>query len=376
MQIAFIDLRRLNERFDIANAVSAVLQSGTYLHGVEVDSFEKEFARYTGTDHCVAVANGLDALRLTLRAWISLGLIANGDEVLVPANSFVASALAVTECGLRVRFADVSPITSNVTVGTVEKALTQRTRVVMPVHLYGQIADIERIKNLCVTRNLLLLEDAAQAHGARISSNHAGSFGNAGAYSFYPTKNLGALGDAGCVVTNDESLAMRVRSIANYGSSRKYWHDHLGTNSRMDEMQAAVLRLKLRNLDDDNARRREIAQRYRERIKNARVTLPSPPQHAESHVWHIFALAVPAREDLMRYFHSRGIQTNIHYPCVIHQQPAYDGYRDVRAPIAERLQHETLSLPISPVMENAQVDYVTEAINEWQAAAIVSKSGT
>lgn len=374
MQIPFIDLRKINDRFDIPAAISKVLRSGTYLFGAEVRSFEEEFAEYTGSTHCVALASGLDALRLSLRAWMSLGLLAPGDEVLVPANSFVASALAVTDCGLRVGFIDVSPITFNVTLEAVEQALTKCTRAIMPVHLYGQIADIERIRDLCTSRNLILLEDAAQAHGARLSGRHAGAFGHAGAFSFYPTKNLGSLGDAGCVVTNDETFAMRVRSIANYGSSQKYRHEHLGTNSRMDELQAAVLRLKLKVLDEDNARRRAIAERYHAHIASTRAALPVRPREEASHVWHIFALTISDRNDLARHLQYRGIQTNVHYPCVIHKQPAYGKWQHVCTPTAERLQHQTLSLPISPVMDDAHVDYVATAIDEWSRSGYTSKS--
>ena len=366
MQIPFIDLEKINDRFPIAETVSRVLKSGRFILGAEVEAFEREFATYTGASHCVALANGLDALRLTLRAWVSVGLLELGDEILVPANSFVASALAVTESGLSVRFVDVSPITFNVTAETVLAAITERTRAVMPVHLYGQIADIERIRSLCLSKRLLLLEDSAQAHGARTANGCAGAFGDAGAFSFYPTKNLGALGDAGCMVTNDPVLAERVRVIGNYGSSQKYRHEFFGLNSRMDEMQAAILRLKMERLDRDNDRRREVGRRYRERIRNPLIGVPAEPAEPRSHVWHIFAVTAPHREALAQYLAAKNIQTSVHYPCAIHQQPAYAAYAGhVEAPVAEQLQQQVLSLPISQVMDDDQVDHVVDALNEW-----------
>ena len=361
MNVPFIDLLRVNARFAISDAIARVLRSGYYLNGAEVEAFEREFAEYVGTTQCVALANGLDALRLCLRAWISLRRLALGDEVLVPANSFFASALAATESGLSVRFVDVSPVTFNVTA-----AITERSRALIPVHLYGQLADIERVRSLCRTANILMLEDSAQGHGAREASGCAGAFGDAGAFSFYPTKNLGALGDAGCIVTNDSSLAARVRALANYGSSRKNHHEFFGANSRMDEIQAAILRLKLGTLDGDNERRRQIARRYREAIRNPLVNVPAESVHAPAHVWHIFAVTTIFRENLSLYLAGRDIQTSVHYPCTIHQQPAYLSAVDrPNLPVSERLQHEVLSLPISPAMESDEVDYVIETVNAW-----------
>ena len=366
MNVPFIDLLRVNSRFAIADTIARVLKSGYYLYGAEVEAFEREFAEYVGATQCVALANGLDALRLCLRAWISLGRLTLGDEVLVPANSFFASALAVTESGLSVRFIDVSPVTFNVTAETVDAVITDRSRALIPVHLYGQLADIERIRSLCRSANILMLEDSAQAHGARTASGCAGAFGDAGAFSFYPTKNLGALGDAGCIVTNDGTLAARVRALAHYGSSRKNHHEYFGANSRMDEIQAAILRLKLGTLDGDNDRRREIARRYREAIRNPVVNVPAESPHAHAHVWHIFAVTTMFRESLSLYLAERDIQTSVHYPCSIHQQPAYLSAVDrPNLPVSERLQHEVLSLPISPAMESEEVDYVIETVNAW-----------
>ena len=351
MHVPFIDLARINARFDtdLAAAYSRVLKSGRYLFGPETASFERAFAAWNGSTHCVTLANGLDALRLTLRAWMSLGLLAPEDEVVVPANSFIASALAVTECGLRVRFSDVSPDTFNMTVASLAAALTLRVRAVMPVHLYGQLAEIEPIRQLCRGKGLLLLEDAAQAHGARSGSTRAGCFGHAGSFSFYPVKNLGALSDAGCVVTEDPALAERVRVLGNYGSSRKYEHYFCGLNSRIDELQSAFLSVKLKRLDRDNARRRDIARRYRERLSSHFLRVPPEPPDPDSHVWHLFVITSPYRSSLRRHLEALNIETVIHYPRVIHEQPAYFGHVDrVDAPIAERLQHEVLRCPSVP----------------------------
>ena len=366
MRIPFIDLRRINARFAIADAMAGVLDSGQYLFGSEVDSFEREFATFVGAAHCVGVANGFDALRLTLRAWMTLGVLAPGDEVLVPANSFIASALAVTDCGLKLGFMDVDPQTFNVTAETAAASRTERTRALMPVHLYGQIADIEGIEAMCRAENLLLIEDAAQAHGAKVADRRAGAFGNAAGFSFYPTKNLGALGDAGCMVTDDLALADRVRAIANYGSSQKYRHEFEGLNSRMDELQAAILRMKLRQLDQDNSRRREVAMRYRARIRHPLIGVPAMPADPNSHVWHIFAMTSSYRENLARHLEKSGIETIVHYPCAIHEQPAYRSLTgDVHMPVSERLSHQVLSLPMSPVMETCQVDHVIDVVNSW-----------
>lgn len=371
MRVPFIDLLGVNARFhrEFGNAQSRVLRSGWFIRGQETAAFEREFGAWNGSARCVCVANGLDALRLVLRAWIALDRLAPGDEVIVPANSFIASALAVTDAGLRVRLADIDPTTHNVSVDTVLAALTPRTRVVMPVHLYGQLADVERIRSLCQVRQLLLLEDAAQAHGAATAGAHAGTFGHAGAFSFYPVKNLGALGDAGCVVTDDPVLAERVRMFGNYGSAAKYEHSFQGFNSRIDELQAAFLRIRLAALEDDNARRRAIANRYCEEISHPLVGTPKIPASATSHVWHIFVVTTPRRADLIEHFASNGVEVMIHYPKAIHRQPAYaEVLAESDVPNAERLQHEVLSLPMSPVMTEEQVDHVIATVNGWPAS--------
>jgi len=379
LRVPFLDVQRINARFqrEFDEALSRVSRSGRYLFGAETEAFEREFAAWNGSTHCICVANGLDALRLTLRAWISLDKLVPGDEIIVPANSFIASALAVTDSDLQVRFADVNAETFNVTVDTVSDVLSQKTRAIMPVHLYGQCADIERIRSLCGAKDLLLLEDAAQAHGARMGPRRVGTFGDAAGFSFYPAKNLGAMGDAGCVSTDDSSLAERVRLLGNYGATRKYVHDFCGSNSRIDELQAACLRIRLRYLDNDNTLRREIARRYCGEIAHPLVTVPALPPDPESHVWHLFVIRTSHRASLVRHLEAHGIETLIHYPSVIHQQRAYLGrVGDASAPVAEQLQHQVLSLPISPVLEHRQVDHVIDAVNRWPVPDPPSGNGS
>ncbi len=369
IRVPFLDVAGINSRFrdEFAEAQARVLQSGWFLRAAETRAFESEFAARTNALHCVLVANGYDALRLALRAWISMRRLEAGDEVIVPANSFIASALAVTDAGLQVRLADVDPATFNVSAASVAAVMTSRTRVVMPVHLYGQLADIEPIRALCAKNSLLLLEDAAQAHGARLGAAGAGTFGAAGAYSFYPAKNLGALGDSGCLVTADPALAERVRMLGDYGSTAKYEHELRGVNSRTDELQAAFLRIKLQRLDQDNDRRREIALRYRAAMSHPLVAAPRTPSDPSAHVWHLFVVTTPHRASLVQHLEACGIGTMIHYPKAIHRQPAYGDLfaRLSPPPVAERLQHEVLSLPISPVMTDDQVEAVVSAVNSW-----------
>lgn len=368
IHVPFLDLARIHAGMqrDLDEAFARVARSGRYLQGPETAGFEEEFAAMCDARHCVGVANGLDALRLCLRAWISNGRLEPGDEVVVPANSFVASALAVTESGLDVRLADVDPDTCNVTAATIADALTARTRVVMPVHLYGRLADPDAIRELCRARGLLLLEDAAQAHGARAASGCAGSLGDAAGFSFYPAKNLGALGDAGALVSNDESLAARVRVLGNYGAAQKYIHEYRGTNSRIDELQAALLRVKLRHLAAQNERRRAIAARYRAGIGHPLVRLPAAATPASAHVWHLFVVVTPDRAGLAAHLAANGIETLVHYPRAIHAQPAFRAHANkAPTPVADRLQHEVLSLPMSPALTDFEADRVIDAVNRW-----------
>lgn len=366
--VPFLDLRGVNARFsaEMEAAMRALLESGRYLMGDENRRFADEYASWTGAMHCVPLANGLDALRLALRGWTTLGRLAPGDEVVVPANSFIASALAVSEAHLEVQLADVDADTFCVTSETIQAAMTRKTRAIMPVHLYGHLSDPGSIRSLCAGAGLIMLEDAAQAHGASVGGRRAGTFGDAGAFSFYPSKNLGALGDAGCLVTDDPELAARVRMLGNYGAPRKYEHEFRGTNSRMDELQAAVLRIKLARLDADNARRREIAAQYLARIDHSQVRLPLAPNDAHAHVWHLFVVCVDKRASLVDHLAAHGIETLIHYPASIHHQPAYrEALSKARCPVAERLERLVLSLPMSPIMTDAQVTRVVNAVNSW-----------
>ncbi len=370
--VLFYDLRAVNARHEreFVDALERVNRTGRYLLGAEATRFEGEFAVAVGCAHAVAVGSGLDALRLVLESWITLGRLRPGDEVVVPGNSFVASALAVTQAGLIPRLADVARATRNLDAATLPAAVTPRTRAVMFVHLYGSTAGVEGIRQACASTDLLLIEDAAQAHGARTASGAAGAIGDAGAFSFYPGKNLGALADAGCVVTNDRHLAERVRVLANYGSHEKYVHEFAGTNSRMDEFNAAALSVRLRHLERDNEIRRAIAARYVAGIQNPLITLPSMPENPMSHVWHQFVVECDHRPSLLTHLASRKVGCLIHYPVAIHRQPPYVDAAVAAGglPQVEALCAHVLSLPISPVMPDGDVERVIAAMNEYRGA--------
>lgn len=374
--VPFMDLNAVNARHGQAlqQAANRVIGSGWYVGGTEVSEFEQAFAHYCGVQQCVGTGNGLDALTLILKAWLAQGRLQLGDEVLVPANSFIASALAVTASGLNLKLLDPNPHSFNITAQQVENALTQRTKVVMTVHLYGQLADIQALQQLCQARGLLLIEDAAQAHGAHINGQRAGSWGDAAAFSFYPAKNLGALGDGGAVVSSDSNLIHLVRQLGNYGSDEKYHHPLLGVNSRLDALQAAFLQVRLPYLDQDNSHRQQIAQDYLQQIHNPHVQLPTAATQPTAHVWHIFALTSRYRQQLQQHLTQQGIATGIHYPLPIHRQVAYLTQADLKQaptatnlvlPISERLAAEQLSLPISPVQSDQQTQQVIAAVNSF-----------
>lgn len=369
--VPFYDVRAVNARFEkeFAAALARVNGSGWYLRGEETRKFEDLFGQFLGVQHVVGVASGLDALRLILEAWKLLGKLKPGDEVVVPANSFIASALAVTHAGLVVRFADVSPDTFNLTPEGIERVRSDRTRVVLLVHLYGNAQDARAVQVRCAELGLLLLEDAAQAHGAEVLDVRAGAIGDAGAFSFYPTKNLGALGDAGCVVTQDSETAETVRMLGNYGSREKYLHAFAGYNSRIDELSAAFLSIKLRVLDQDNVRRRAIAYQYATEIRNSAILLPRLPQHPAAHVWHLFVVRTEFRRQLILHLDAHGVDVLVHYPCPIHLQEAYRDEAGLRTacPISEALSRSVLSLPMSPVLAQEQVERVINAVNVWKA---------
>ncbi|MCF0188400.1 MAG: DegT/DnrJ/EryC1/StrS family aminotransferase [Bacteroidaceae bacterium] len=364
--LPFLDLKAVTASHgeEIREAVISVVDSGWYLLGERVGQFERDYAQYIGTRHAIACANGLDALTLMLRAYVEMGCLHEGDEVIVPANTFIATVLAITQNGLNPVFVEPDAGTLNMDLEQLERSITPRTRAIMLVHLYGRLTYTERIAELCRCHDLLLFEDNAQAHGCTYGSQRTGSLGDAAAHSFYPGKNLGALGDAGCITTDDDALAEVIRSLANYGSSRKYVFRYSGRNSRMDEIQAAVLSVKLRYLDADNDARRDIANIYYNNIKGA-VRLPRRLPDAEN-VYHLFPIFCEDRRqrDLLRdKLQSRGIQTLIHYPIPPHRQDCYKQYSHLSLPVTERLADTELSLPISPVMTCGQALEVCECIN-------------
>jgi dTDP-4-amino-4,6-dideoxygalactose transaminase len=362
--VPFLDLRAatLELREEIDAATARVFDSGSFLLGKELEAFEDEFAKYVGVRHCIGVGNGLDALHLSLRA---LG-VGPGDEVLVPSNTYIATWLAVTYAGAKPVPVEPDERTYNIDPARLEAAITNRTKAVIPVHLYGQPADMDAILGIAKTHKLWVLEDAAQAHGARYKGNRVGGIGDAAGWSYYPGKNLGALGDGGAVTTNNSELAERIRSLRNYGSVVKYFHEIKGFNSRLDEIQAAVLRVKLRHLDDWNDRRRKVAAFYIRELGNFNLTLPSVPDSAEP-VFHLFVVRSKRRDDLQRHLKSAGINTLIHYPLPPHLQAAYSdlGLTPGSLPISERIHAEVLSLPMGPQLSESQAATVVRAMREF-----------
>ena len=366
--IKFLDLKAINETYEpeLSSSIMRAMHSGWYLLGEENKAFEQEWSNYLGVSHAVLCGNGLEALVLILRAYKLLKGWADGDEVIVPANTYIATILAIREAGLTPVLVEPSLNDYNIHADECKRALTQRTRAIMAVHLYGRISsDIGDLQQLSADNNLILIEDAAQAHGAMWQGRRAGAIGNAAGFSFYPGKNLGAMGDAGCVVTDDTELANTVRTMANYGSSTKYVNELEGINSRTDEVQAAVLRVKLPRLDQDNAHRREIAQAYIRGIKNPMIVLPAWPEDEQSCVWHVFPIRCPEREALQAYLREAGVQTLIHYPIAPHKQQALSGLEHGPLPITQRIHNEELSLPISPIMTMEEAEYVIRLLNKF-----------
>lgn len=349
---------------EITTAVNQVLHSGWYLQGEHIALFEKNYAQYIGTKYCVTCGNGLDALCLILRAYIELGLLKEGDEVIVPANTYIATILSITENHLIPILVEPDINTLEIDEQLIEQAITPRTRAIMLVHLYGRCAYTAFIGDICKRHNLLLLEDNAQAHGCHFGNNRTGSLGNAAAHSFYPGKNLGALGDAGAVTTDNEQLAQTIRSLANYGSTRKYEFSFKGKNSRMDEIQAAVLNVKLTYLDKENQRRKQIAKAYLEGINNPQITLIK--DNDRDNVYHIFPILCPSRNRLQQYLKDNGIETMIHYPIPPHQQEAYKEWNKQHYPITEFIHHQELSLPCNPTMTDEEVYQIIDSINMYQ----------
>jgi dTDP-4-amino-4,6-dideoxygalactose transaminase len=370
VEVPFLSLKAVNARHadELKAAAARVIDSGWYVLGEEVAAFEREFAAWCGVRHAIGVGNGLDALALLLRGYMELGRLAEGDELIVPGNTFIASFLAISANRLVPVPVEPDPSSFNLDPARVAAAIGPRTRAIMAVHLYGQLADMPALRALADRHGLLLIEDAAQAHGAACDGRRAGSFGDAAGFSFFPAKNLGALGDAGAVTTDDDALAQCVRALRNYGSEVKYRHELRGTNSRLDELQAALLRVKLKYVDEDTRLRRHVAARYLDGIRHPRIVLPFAPRE-EAHAWHLFVLRCRQRDALQRHLLACGIQTQVHYPVPPHRQPAYAGLPDVHLPLTERLHQEVLSLPLDPTLSDAQVERVIAAVNAFRCPA-------
>ena len=362
--IKYLDLKQINDQHDadIRQAVDEVLRSGWYLRGEATARFERHYADFIGTRFCVGCGNGLDALSLILRAYIELGVMKEGDEVIVPANTFIATVLAITANRLVPVLVEPDAETLQIDEHLIEQAVTPRTRAVMIVHLYGRCAYTEGIHELCRQHGLKLIEDNAQAHGCHYGNRRTGSLGDAAGHSFYPGKNLGALGDSGAVTTDDEQLACAVAALGNYGCSKKYVHDMEGRNSRIDELQAAILDVKLRHLDDDNRRRQQIAASYMDKVKNPSIHIPMCERES---VWHIFPVFSDARNELQTYLKVNGVETQIHYPLPIHKQRCYESLSACSLPVTERLCNTELSIPCNQSMTDQEVKDIIALLNSF-----------
>jgi dTDP-4-amino-4,6-dideoxygalactose transaminase len=367
--VKFLDLQKINlaHEAELQEALNQVLLNGWYIRGKFHDEFESKFANYCGTSRCVGVANGLDALILIFKGFKQLGLLKDGDEVIVQANTYIASIISITASGLVPVFVEPDKDTYNLSVENVSKAITSKTKAILAVHLYGQLSPMRELKELAEKNNLLLVEDCAQSHGAKDHRGlKAGNLSDAAGFSFYPGKNMGALGDAGAVTTSNESLANIIKTMGNYGSQKKYYNEVQGVNSRLDEIQAAVLLVKLKYIDHENEIRRRIAKRYLTEIKNPHLILPKSTPGSLDHVFHVFVIRSKNRKELIEFTDAQGIQTLIHYPIPFHKQGAYQEYSSLQLPITEKIHEEILSIPISPVMEEGDVDQVIQVLNEYR----------
>ena len=365
--IAYLPLLKINNLHDeeLRAAVNRVLDSGWYLNADATRQFETHYAEYIGTRHCVGCGNGLDALKLILLAYMEMGVMQEGDEVIVPANTYIASILAITACGLTPVLVEPDINTLQIDDARIERAITSRTKAVMIVHLYGRCAYTQKIADICKKFNLKLIEDNAQAHGCTFEGQKTGSLGDAAAHSFYPGKNLGALGDAGAITTNDEELASLARALGNYGSSKKYVHDYKGCNSRIDEIQAAVLDVKLLYLDDENNRRKEIASLYINKVQNPLIHLPLSERDS---VWHIFPVFCERRDELQQYLRENGVETQIHYPIPPHKQQCFKEWNQQSFPITEQIHSQELSIPCHQAMTKEEVDMIIDLLNSFTPA--------
>ncbi len=362
--IKFLDLKKVNSQYEgeITSAIQNVINSGLYLLGEENKKFEKAYSSFIGTKYALGVANGLDALRLILKAYIELGKMKEGDEIIVPANTYIASILSITDNNLVPVFIEPNELNFQIDDNKIENAITNKTKAIMIVHLYGACSFTSKISDICQKYNLKLIEDNAQAHGCYFENKMTGSIGDAAGHSFYPGKNLGALGDAGAVTTNDKELYDVIKALANYGSSQKYVCNHKGLNSRLDEVQAAVLNVKLKYLTKDTEKRREAAQYYYSNIKNESIQLPIIEDWV-SHVFHLFPIFTNRRDELQAYLTDNGVQTLIHYPIPPHKQICYKEFNNMLFPLTEKVHNEELSLPISPVLTEAELSKIVNLIN-------------
>lgn len=368
--IKFLDLQKINAQYatELKQAAADVIDSGWYLMGNKVKDFESNLSNYLGVKHAIGVANGLDALRLILKAYIELGIMNEGDEIIVPANTYIATILAITDNRLRPILVEPDINTYNIDISLIEQNITKRTRAIMIVHLYGRVCYNEQLEEIAKRHNLKVIEDNAQAIGAFWNGKRSGSLGDAAGFSFYPGKNLGALGDSGAVTTNNDQLAELVQALGNYGSKKKYVNEYQGLNSRLDEVQAAFLNVKLKYIDQENSRRNEIAKFYCENIKNREIILPQFPNEDSNklkHVWHLFVVRTSNRDKLLNYLSNNGIQTLIHYPIPPHKQLAYKQFNGNTFEVTEKVHNEVLSLPISPVMDDKEVEHVVTIINKY-----------
>ena len=363
--IKFLDLQKINDKYSSEfNVVfESVIKSGWYILGKEVEKFENEFAAYCGTDYCLGVANGLDALILIIEGYKQMGVMNDGDEIIVPSNTYIASILAITKAGLLPVLVEPDPATFLIDPTKIEEKITSKTKAILPVHLYGRLCDMVAINKIANQYNLKVIEDSAQSHGAMLNDKRSGNLGDASGFSFYPGKNLGAIGDAGALTTNDKELTQTIKALRNYGSHKKYENLYQGINSRLDELQAGLLSVKLKYLDAETNVRRNIAERYNSEIVNPRIILPQLPVDRNEHAWHLYVIAVNEREIVQNYLAEVGVQTLIHYPIPPHKQNAYKEWNNLSYPISEKMHKEVLSLPISPVMTFDDVTKVIEAVN-------------
>lgn len=369
--VLFLDLKKINLRqeAEFERAFKELLNSGWYILGQQVKNFEEKFAAYCGTKYCIGVANGLDALILILEAYKKIGFMEEGDEVLVPSNTYIASILAISKAGLIPVLVEPSIQDYLIDPNLIEAKITSKTKAILPVHLYGQVCNMDAINEIAKKHQLKVIEDSAQSQGAIYKDKRCGNLGDASGFSFYPGKNLGALGDAGAITTNDEVLAKTIMALRNYGSHIKYQNLYQGINSRLDELQAPILSLKLEILDDDNAYRRRVAQQYLAQIENEQLVLPSDKNNVENdltHVWHVFTLRTKNRAAFEKHLADAGIQTVIHYPVPPHKQPAYKEWNDLSFPISEKIHQEIISIPISPVITPEQIAKVINAVNSFK----------